>query len=78
MGWVRLGAAAVTAAIGLLAAGFHGGSHMTPVTPFGGSTAVHIAHVGRIDVDIEPAATELLRRIRCGAARLGTACYVGR
>ncbi len=48
------------------------------VTPFGGPAAVHIAHVGRIDVDMEAGIGRALRRVTCsGLAGRATACYVG-
>ena len=49
-----------------------------PVSPFGASVPVHVAHVGHIEVDVEGSAgpTSLLR-VRCaGAVGAGTACYV--
>ena len=42
---------------------------------FGGSRAVRIAHVGRLEVDVAPGAG-VLRRIPCVGAPAGTACYV--
>ena len=44
-------------------------------SPFGGTVAVHIAHVGQIDRDLEPPGSAGLRRVTCvGAA--GSACFV--
>ena len=34
-----------------------------PVSAFGGSVPVHIAHVGRIDVDLEAAGSQQLQRV---------------
>ncbi len=54
------------------------GPHDLPTgvgTPFGGTVPVHIAHVGRIDRDLEPPGSAGLRRVTCvGAA--GSACFV--
>ena len=48
------------------------------ITPFGGRVAVHIAHLGRIDVDMEAGTGRALRRVTCaGPAGRATACYVG-
>jgi hypothetical protein len=48
-----------------------------PVTPFGASVPVHIAHVGHIDVDLVSAGTGSLSRVQCGRSAAGTACFVG-
>ena len=67
--------AAVGAAAGHVVAG---AGPSGPVTPFGGPVAVHIAHVGRIDVDVGTAGGAL-RRVRCAAAGGGAvACFVAR
>lgn len=52
-------------------------SHV-PTSGFGGSTAVHILHVGRIEVDLGPAGSAGLRRVTCAGAPIGTDCFVGR
>lgn len=45
-------------------------------SPFGGSVAVHVAHVGQIEVDLEPARASDLRPIVCNGATVGTTCFV--
>ncbi|HEY2072328.1 MAG TPA: hypothetical protein VGG88_02000 [Gaiellaceae bacterium] len=49
----------------------------TPAGGFGGPTAVHIAQVGHIDVDLETSAPAGLQQVRC-AVKLsaGATCYV--
>jgi hypothetical protein len=50
-----------------------------PASSFGGSAAVEIAHVGHIEVDLEPAGAGRLQRVSCaGIAGRATACYVSR
>lgn len=50
-----------------------------PVTTFGGAGSVRIAHVGHIEVDLEPSSPAGLRRIACPRSSLpGQACYVAR
>jgi len=50
-----------------------------PMSPFGGSVPVHIAHVGHIEVDLESSpASSRLDRVRCAGAARGTACFVSR
>ena len=72
---VVLTAAAGSAVVSVL------GGQPTPrapvASPFGASTVVHIAHVGQIELDLEPAGTAALRQVPC-AARLysGTTCYL--
>lgn len=46
-----------------------------PVSEFGGPVAVHIAHVGRIEVDLESDSTVGLRRVPC-AATPADECFV--
>jgi hypothetical protein len=78
-------AAVIGSACALVAAGAAFGGHLLDpvsasgaVTPFGGPVAVHVAHVGRIDVDLEAGAGHALRRVTCAsAAGRATACYVG-
>ena len=76
----RLVGIASLAAAGAIAAG--SGPPQTVVvrqSPFGGSAAVHIAHVGRIEVDLGPARAQgLLERVRCFVPTPGTACFVAR
>ena len=69
----------VAAAVGATAGhAFGGQSSSGTVSPFGGPVPVHIAHVGRIDVDVGPAGGAL-RRVRCAAARGGAVtCFVAR
>jgi len=69
---------AVVAGILAVAGGALGSQPVTgPVSAFGGPVPVHIAHVGRIDVDLEPAAANGLRRVRCAGTSDGTTvCYV--
>ncbi len=47
-----------------------------PVSAFGGSAPVHIAHVGHIDVDLEASSTAGLKRVQCVSASGRTACFV--
>jgi len=78
-------AAIIGGVCGLVAAGAAFGvqllaphSNAGAVTPFGGSAAVHIAHPGRIDVDMEAGVGRALRRVSCaGPAGRATTCYVG-
>ena len=71
-------AAAVGATAVMLAAhGMGGAGGGGGVTPFGGSTAVHIANVGNIEIDLGTG-TGTLARVRCVGAGPGTACYVAR
>jgi len=45
---------------------------------FGASEAVHIAHVNRIEVDVEPASAAGLRRVVCALpSPPTTSCFVG-
>lgn len=48
------------------------------VTPFGGPVPVTIAHVGHIDVDLEPGRSSSLSRVACFDGAVGASCYVGR
>lgn len=76
----RLAGMAIVAAAGVLNAA--PGAQLGPGTqpsPFGGSTPVHIAHVGRIELDLAgPAGEGTLARVRCVVATPGTACFVAR
>ena len=73
-----IGTAAAAAAAVLAFAGHALGSSpaRVPDSPFGGSTAVRIGHVGRIDVALGPGGSTGLHRVRCAGAPPGTACYV--
>ena len=74
------GAALLAAGVSTVAPAFVGSSNepgSTPASGFGASVPVHIAHVGRIDVDLVPTASLSLRRVRCALADSGTTCYVG-
>ena len=73
---IALAAAATTAA-----ASGSGESHPGPRPPslFGGPAAVHLAHVGRIETDLEPAGPLGLRRVACvGVSNRTTTCFVAR
>lgn len=71
-------AAAVAASVAL--AGHTLGASPDPVTvsPFGGPVAVHIAHVGRIEVDLESSSSAGLRKVRCASGLNGDSCFVSR
>ncbi|MGH2970894.1 MAG: hypothetical protein ACRDLE_01920 [Gaiellaceae bacterium] len=74
---------AVALATGLTAAAAAGSarstSHSAHISAFGGPTAVHIAHVGRIDVDLGASTPVGLRRVRCsGVPAESMTCFVGR
>ena len=72
------GAVAITAVAGMLAAALHGSpAKPAPVSPFGGSVAVHIAHVGRIETDLHTGGPGQLQQITCAAAAVapGPSCY---
>lgn len=50
-----------------------------PVSPFGGSVAVRLAHVGHIEVALGPAGSAGLRQVRCaGQVSPTTSCFVAR
>lgn len=52
---------------------------LVPASPFGGSRPVTVAHVGRIEVDLEPAGAGRLERVSCaGISGRATGCYVSR
>lgn len=78
-------AAVIGGACAVVAAGAAFGGHLLDsrsasgtITPFGGPVAVRVAHVGRIDVDLEAGTGHALRRVACaGPAGRTTACYVG-
>ena len=78
MAGIRLGVAVIMAAAGGLAAamGSLGVRSSGSGGAFGGSAPVHIAHVGRIEVDLGSAAAGGLRRIACAGAASATVCYV--
>jgi hypothetical protein len=78
---VPVGVLTSVAALATAAAAAAAGSHSPApgsVTPFGGPVAVHIAQIGRIDVDRGPASAAGLRRIPCAAASATTSCFVAR
>jgi len=80
MAGVLLSAAVAVSAAVLAVAGKVVGTQPTtiPVSPFGGSVAVHLTRVGHIDTDLEASGSGLTR-VRCaGAASAGTACFVSR
>jgi len=72
---------AVTAFAVLVAVG---GSASTTVgqqatSPFGGSSAVLIGHVGSIEVDLETGGAGVLHRVQClGAVDPATSCFIAR
>jgi hypothetical protein len=69
--------AAIAAAVVALAGNaLWGPQPLPPPSPFGGLRAVHIAKVGHIEVDLEPAQANTLRRIVCDGAPVGTTCFV--
>ncbi len=74
-----VGTASVAAVLGLglaAAASVIGTPRQIPAqSPFGGSAAVHIARVGRIEVNLSSRAGVLLR-VPCVGARPGTDCYL--
>jgi hypothetical protein len=48
-----------------------------PSSLFGGASAVHLSHAGRIEVDLEPATSAGLRHVSCaGASNRTTDCFV--
>ena len=50
-----------------------------PQSGFGAPVAVHLAHVGHIEVALGPGGATGLRQVRCAApAAPTTSCYVGR
>ena len=69
-------AAVLGAGLAAAAASAVGTTTDTPTqSPFGGRAAVHIAHVGRIDVDLAPGVGVLIR-VPCVGSAPGTACYL--
>ena len=75
---VRIGLATIAATVSMLAAAVQGRSHAAmPVTSFGGSVPIRIAHIGRIDVDLDPTGHGSLLRVDCvGSPAVGTECFV--
>lgn len=74
-----LSAAVAVAAAAVALAGKVAGTQpaVVPVSPFGGSVPVKIAHVGHIEVDLEAGGPGSLQRVACaGIAGRATACYV--
>jgi hypothetical protein len=50
-----------------------------PVSSFGGSVAVHLAHVGHIEVALGPAGSAGLSRVQCAGpvSPTTTTCFIG-
>jgi len=73
-------AAALTAATVAVAGHSLGSTPASRTTsPFGGSAAVHLTHVGRIEVDLRASRPLALRRVGCiGASSPATTCFVAR
>lgn len=74
---VRLGLAVIMAAACGLAASLDRLGLPPAVSggAFGGPVPVHIARVGHIEVDLEPAAPDALERTGCAGAPPGTTCF---
>ena len=73
-----LGTAAAVVAAAAAFAGHPLGSSPQPgiVSPFGGSVPVHIAHIGRIEVDLQSSSSAGLRKVRCAGGPQGNSCFV--
>jgi hypothetical protein len=74
-----IGAAGVAAAASIALAGHAVATSPAAgtVSPFGGSVPVHVAHVGRIELDLEqPPAAGRLRKVPCPAGAATLACFV--
>lgn len=78
MAVLRVGVATAVAAVGgwAVALGTVGVHAPQSGGVFGSSARVHIAHVGRIDVDLESALSTGLLRTPCTGAPPGTECFV--
>ena len=71
--------AAVVAVVVALAGQAFGAVQSTVATSsFGGPVPVYVAHVGRIDVDLESGGAGRLLRVACDNATAGTACFLVR
>lgn len=81
-GLLRMAAIVATAGSALvsaLRAEWTPASLPAPVSLFGGAVPVNVGSVGHIELDLEPAATSGLRRVRCAGVPAGAAsCFVGR
>jgi hypothetical protein len=77
MAVIRLGMGLVTAAVAL-AAGLRSAAAPVPasISPFGGTVAVHIAHVGRIERNVGAPQGAALQQVRCTGSPAGTQCFV--
>ena len=78
-----VGTAFIGTAVAATAAAFAFAGHAVgvspatgPVSPFGGSRPIHIAHVGAIDVDREATSSAGLRQVRCAGGAAGEQCFV--
>jgi hypothetical protein len=78
VGTTLVGTAAAAAAAAVALAGHVVGVSPTAgtVSPFGGSQPVRIAHVGRIDVDLEHSSSAGLRRVPCAGGETASTCFV--
>jgi hypothetical protein len=77
---LRVALALVTMASTAAVAAAPGGiSPDAPASGFGGPAAVHLAHVGHIEIALGSHGTVGLRHVRCApAAATTTSCYLGR
>lgn len=76
---LRAALALATAASAAAAATPGGVSPDVPASGFGGSVAVHLAHVGHIEIALGSGGAAGLRHVRCAApASRTTSCYIGR
>jgi hypothetical protein len=75
-----IGTAAAAAAAAAAIAGHILGTNPAAVTmsPFGGSVPAHIAHIGRIDVDLGSSSVSRLHRVRCASGQATLTCFVAR
>ena len=74
---IGMAAAAAAAVIALAGHALGTSPASGPVSPFGGSVPVHIAHVGHIDVDLQGPSATGLHRVRCAVGPATTSCFVG-
>ena len=70
-------AAAAAAAIAGHAIGTNNPAAAT-MSPFGGSVPAHIAHIGRIEVDLGSSSGSGLQRVRCASGPATLTCFVAR
>jgi len=75
-----IGTAAATAAAAAAIAGHILGTNPAAVTmsPFGGSVPAHVAHIGRIEVDLGSRSGSGLQRVRCASGPARLTCFVAR